>query len=253
MTSYVFWQYPEWLLRPNRFGNLFFSVYPHLVVALALVGLFLGLRTSADVFWWFLFVFLGLQFNIQRVEGVWISGFRNVRHAHALLYPVILLLTGYLVGLRVRWPRIGGALVVLLVGFGAWQSVTTASITKASFEDRRLTCRYLATLPPKPLYSDFQIFTWCSIVDVQEPEWNFRGLHSFDAEQRKREIAAITSGYLVTGGGREPYYGCIDCIPSASEVTPGRFRLLTEFPGPARPTFWRAEPVRVWEAIEAGG
>ena len=251
MSSDVFWSYFTWLFRWDHLGNLLFSVYPHLLVAFALFGWLFGLRTSAAVFFWLLFFFLGMQLNIQRVEGVWISGFRNIRHAHVFVYPIILLLTGYLVGLWARLPKLTLALLAVLLGFSAWQSVSTASKTKVSFEDRRQACSLLATMPPKALYSDFQIPTWCAIVGIKEPEWRFPQLHSFDGKQRKAQIATVTSGYLVTGGGREPYYGCWDCIPKAEEVTPrDKWKLLMELPGPEHPTPWRFEPLRVWERIE---
>ncbi len=253
LTAPLFWSYVSWLFTPDSLGNFLFSLYPHALIVLALTTWWWGIRTSAVVFWWLAFVFLGMQLNVQRVDGVWVSGFRNIRHAHVFVYPIVLLLTGYLVGLRDRFPRLAHTLLVVLLGFGAWQSVSTASKTRDAFADRRQACQLLATLPPKALYADFQIPTWCAIVDVKEPAWSFPPLHSVDGGQRRAEIAAVTSGYLVTGGGREPYYGCSDCIPRADEVTPGKWRLLAEFTGPSRPTPWRFEPLRVWERIEAGG
>lgn len=249
LSSPVFWSYPGWLFFPNQYGDMLFSIYPHLLVVLALMSWFLRIRTSAAVFWWLFFVFLGMQFNIQRVQGVWISGFRNIRHAHVFVYPLILLLTGYLVGLRERHPKLCYSVLGLVLAFSAWQSTSTASKTQVAFDDRRQACYFLTTLPPKTVYSDFQIATWASILSFGYP-WKFQEVESFDRAVRRKQIAAIKSGYLVTGGGREPYYGCIDCIPLADEVGPERWRLLREFPGPAKPTPWRPEPLRVWEARE---
>ncbi len=249
LTSPVFWSYVKLLFLRNQFGDLLFSVYPHLLVLLAVASWFLRIRTSAAVFWWLFFVFFGMQFNIQRVQGTWISGFRNIRHAHVFAYPLILLLTGYLVGLRQRYPKLGHGLLGLVLAFSAWQSVSTASKTQIAFDDRRQACHFLLTLPSKTVYSDFQIATWASILDFKYP-WKFRDLESFDRAARRAQIAAIESGYLVTGGGREPYYGCIDCIPLADELNPEQWRLLREIPGPAVFTFWRPEPLRVWEAKE---
>jgi hypothetical protein len=45
-------------------------------------------------------------------------------------------------------------------------------------------------------------------------------------------------------------YGCLECIPRAAELPPGRWRLLFEVAGP-RPAWWRPEPLRVWEATES--
>ena len=62
-------------------------------------------------------------------------------------------------------------------------------------------------------------------------------------------LAAVTSGYLVTGGGREPVYGPFAGTPIAGEVPADRWKLLREFPAEILAP-WRPEPVRVWEAIE---
>ena len=90
-----------------------------------------------------------------------------------------------------------------------------------------------------------------AIFDLEEPRWPLKSLHPVSSDVRRMELAAVKTGYLVTGGGREPYYGCIDCIPRADEVSPAHWQLLKEFPGPATPTPWRFEPIRVWEAKEA--
>jgi hypothetical protein len=250
LTSMVFWSYVRWLFLPDQLGDLLFSVYPHLLILLAVASRFLRMRTSPAVFWWFIFMFLGMQFNIQLVQGVWISGFRNIRHTHVFVYPIILLLTGYLTCLRERYPKLSYGMLALILVFSAWQSAATASKTQIAFDDRRQVSHFLLTLSPKTVYSDFQIATWASILEFHSP-WRFESLESFDRTVRRVQIAAIGSGYLITGGGREPYYGCIDCIPRADELALSRWRLIKEFPGPAEPTRWRPEPLRLWEVREA--
>src|SRR5437879_1196601 len=66
-----------------------------------------------------------MEFNVQRIGDYWISGFRNVRHAHVFIYPLILLLTGYLVAL---WAKLGWAAAACCVALvaAAWQSVSAA-------------------------------------------------------------------------------------------------------------------------------
>ncbi len=85
LTAEWFWTYPRLLFFRDRLGDFLFSVYPHLLVGLGLASWSLGIRTSREVFWWLLSVFLGMQFNVQRADGVWITGFRNVRHGHVLV------------------------------------------------------------------------------------------------------------------------------------------------------------------------
>lgn len=253
LTSEWFWTYVKFLFFRDRLGDFLFSVYPHLLVVLAGASWFLGIRTSRDVFWWFLLVFLGMQFNIQRAGEVWITGFRNIRHAHVFVYPLVLLLTGYLVELRLKRARLFHAVLAILLGVSGWQSVSTASKTHVAFAEMRDGCGFLATLPQKVIYSDGKLPTWCAILEIRGRKWQFRELHSWDREKRKAEIAAITSGYVVTGGGREPYYGCRDCVIRADELSPSKWRLIREFPGSAKPTPWRPEPLRIWEASETQG
>ena len=65
-----------------------------------------------------------------------------------------------------------------------------------------------------------------------------------DVKRRRSELAGA-HGYVVTGGGREPRYGCVECVPTARELE-GRARwLLLEVAGPP-PSSWRPEPLRVW-------
>jgi Dolichyl-phosphate-mannose-protein mannosyltransferase len=251
LTEDVFWTYLRLLFRPSQYGDFFFSVYPHLLVAFAAVALVVRLRLGApELWWWLAAVFLAMQFNIQRTEGVWVAGFRGVRHTHVFVYPMILLVTGYLVALSGRSRRVTQGLVAVLVAFGLWQGTRLATKTQVSFEDRRRACRYLATLPVRTVYADFQINTWRAIIPDEESRQPLKELLGSTPAERRAFLEQATEGYLVTGGGREPWYGCIDCIPREAEVPKDRWRLIKEFPEEGRPiTVWRPEPVRIWEYV----
>ena len=140
-------------------------------------------------------------------------------------------------------------LLVAVLAFGLWHSIGTATLTHESFADRRAACTFLMGVERKPVWSDFQIETWCAILP-DGVELRVEKVDSLPNPKRVRQIAAIPRGYLVTGGGREPHYGCIDCIPFAREIDPTDWRLLFERPGLATPTGWRPEPLRIWERIE---
>lgn len=248
LTAGTFWYYPRLLFQRDELGDFLYSVHPHVLLGLAVLAPFLGLRTSWPVFWWFLCVFLGMQLNIQRVDGVWVAGFRNIRHLHVLVYPIILLLAGYLTTLRARWHRLADVVLVAMLVFGAWQSVATASKTQVAFADRRATCRFLATLPRDLIYADQGMVVYCGTMALPGGPLRLQELHP-NPEPRQAEIATVKAGYLVTGGAREPYYGCPHCIPVASQLPPGQWRQIYEIPGPAEPAAWRTEPLRVWQAI----
>lgn len=246
LTAPVFWTWVRALLWPTNLDSLLFSAYPHLLIVLLVLARPLGLAIPIEVLAWLVAFLLGMQFNsLRQVEGVWVSGFRNLRHAHVLAYPIVLLLCVPLASLRSRRPRWFLSGMAALLSLGLWQSIATASKTKAAFADRRAASRFLAGQPVKPVFSDFQLGASLSLLGVPHP---FHAL-DLDAEPRKRDLANIAAGYCVTGGAREPVYGCIECIPRAAELAPGRWRLRFEVAGPP-PAWWRPEPLRVWEALE---
>jgi hypothetical protein len=189
-----------------------------------------------------------MELNIQRAEGMWVAGFRNVRHAHTLVYPLTLALAGSLVALRGRWPRLALVVAAVLLAVGLRHSVAVASKTHEAFGDMRAVCRFFSTMPPGPVVSDAQLPpTWCPFMTV-EAGWQFQLLNTGNRAERRERVAAIESGYLVTGGGREPHYGCHQCIIRVEDMPPGRWTLVHEFPGPREPATWRPEPLRVWTA-----
>jgi hypothetical protein len=164
------------------------------------------------------------------------------------VHPLVLLSAGALVQLRARWrPAFAPALVAVGV-FGLWHSIGTATLTHVSFADRRAACRALVALPPKPIHTDFQIRTGCA-VEPKGVDLHVVDVPSLPNPARTAALAALGDVYVVTGGGREPHYGCVDCIPLAHELDPAAWRLLFEGPPGPPPTSWRAEPVRIWERV----
>ncbi len=241
----------RWLFLPIWTDSMIFSVYGWALVVLGTLGLALGVRPSALPGWWFLFLLLGMTFNVQRVDGMWVSGFRNVRHAHPLILPLALLVAAYLGAWAARWPRSALVAVVALVGVGLWQSVATARITHVAFADCRNACDFLATRPPKPVYSDFQLGNWLGFAGLDQKGFTLTAVPMLEPAKLEELLASPKPAYLVTGGGREPYYGCIHCIPRAANVPPGHWRLLREFPDPIPPNTWRPETLRIWESMPA--
>jgi Dolichyl-phosphate-mannose-protein mannosyltransferase len=246
LTTDIFLSYPRWLFWRDHLGGWLYAGQPTAIVLLAVVSPWLGIRTSREVLVWFLAIFCASEFQMTRYDGVFVTVFRNIRHSHPLVYPVALLLAGYLVSLRSSYPRVGAAVFAVLVGFGLWASAGVAGKTAATFADEREVSRYLSTLPPKPVYADFHLVEWYPILNAAP--LRFRTLDR-DPAARQKQLAAAGSGYVVTGGGREPYYGCWTCMALRDELPPGRVRLLKEFPGPEPPTPWRSEAARVWDIL----
>lgn len=249
LTRDLMLAFPRLLVLPNLFGDLVFGVVPHVVLLGLLAGRLLGARVSPIVLFWLVVVALGLEFNVQRANGTWVAGFRNVRHMHPLVYPLALALACQLASLGIRRRALAAAAGAAVLGIGAWQSVAVAEKTVVAFGDRRAAARFLLALPPKPIYGDFQLE---QTLETHKPEGSAARVTVIKAPERdgqRLEIAAIRDGYLVTGGGREPYYGCTHCIPSVQQLDLLQWRLLYEHPGPPPSPPWRTEPLRIWEAV----
>jgi hypothetical protein len=246
---FQFWFFPRQMLGPNHLGNFTFSVYVYVVAAGIVFGRLLGLTGSRVVLAWLVVVFLGMQLNIQRADGIWVSGFRNVRHLHCIVYPLVLLAAAYLVALHRRWPRAATVLIAALLTFGAWQSVSTARKTQIAFADRRQACTRLLALTDKPRYADDGIVSWCTVLDPTNGPRQVLPL-PVDPGTRGIRLTEIADAYVVTGGAREPHYGCTSCITRAQDfLEPDRWRLVAEFPDPIPPVPWREEPLRIWETV----
>jgi len=244
----IWWYYPQILFGRDQLGDWLYGFQPHVLVALLLLAPVLRLRTSAAVACWLACMFLGMELNVQRAGGVWISGFRNIRHTHVFVYPLVLLLAGLVASLRARSPRLTAVGLAALLALGAWQSVTAASRTREAFGDRRAACRLLASLPRDTIHADEGLAVYCPTLALPGDPLRFHILHP-NPEPRRAELANVRTGYAVTGGTREPYYGCPHCIPRADELPPGRWRLVQQLPGADAVTPWRPEPLRVWEAV----
>jgi 4-amino-4-deoxy-L-arabinose transferase-like glycosyltransferase len=249
LEPFHFWYFPEQVFTPNHLGNFVFSVYPYVLAGGLVLGRLLGLPGSRLVLAWLLIVFLGMQFNVQRADGIWVSGFRNVRHLHCLVYPLVLLTAACLVALRQRWRLATDVVTVALLVFGAWQSVSTARKTQIAFADRRQACTRLVTLTDKPRYADDGIVTWCTVLDPTNGQRQVLPLPD-DPGTRGLRLQEIDDAYVVTGGAREPHYGCRTCITSTRDfLEPERWRLVEEFPDPVPSVPWREEPLRIWATV----
>lgn len=240
--------YPRQLLQRGPSGDLVYGVYPHLLLAFLLLGWLFKLRTAPEALWWLLTLFLVLEFNVQRANGQWVAGFRNIRHLHGVVYPLMLVMAGYFVSMRRRWPKVTTVLVALLVAVTLSQAVVLSSRLQPVFGDRRTMARHLLTLEPGVVWGDVAMhMRWEFERDPQNQSWRYVELNNNETA-RKAQLEGITEGYLITGTGQEPFYGCPSCIVRARELPPDRFELLLELPGPdGDGPHWRPERARLWK------
>jgi hypothetical protein len=243
-----FWHFPERLTLPDRNGDLYFGVLPYAAVLLPMLALAAGRRARLPllVWGWLVFPVLALQFNVQRVDGVWAAGFRNIRHILPLAYPMAVITAGALVAIGRRWRPVAGVLAAVVLGVGLWDSISLARKMHWAFVERREVCRFLASLPRKPIRLEPAHEVWCGIdPPVERPD--LVKLHP-NPEPRQIELRGVTEGYVVTGGAIEPVYGCAHCVPLVADMPANGFRLVHEIDGPIEDP-WRRENLRIWERV----
>jgi len=238
--------FPAFLFARNSVGSYMHGFYPHALVLAALLARPLRLRTEPALWVWLAVIFLGMEFNLQRANGFWVVGFRNMRHTHVFVYPVVILLAGYLTGAVRRWPRAGGAVLVLVVVATFHEAVAAGRMGRAVFGDGRVGCAHLRRFRPGPLTIDSNLRWRCDVM----PKGGLDGwiVHSLsqDVKAWPNVLAHLRSGFVVTGGGRKPnWYGGNTPVPRAADVPQDRSSLLLEIPGPTSEV-WRPELLRIW-------
>lgn len=143
-------------------------------------------------------------------------------------------------------PRLAIGVLALVLAFSLRESIRTADRTRPVFRELREAGALVASLPRRPVWADFHFHNAMLLRDLAHGRWRATTLGATPAE-RRAQIAAIGAGYLVTGGAREPYYGCRDCIARAAELDPSRWRLVHEWQAPPPDAPWWPEPLRLWE------
>ncbi len=252
-TRGTFEIYPRMLFERGPTGGFVYGLYPHAFVVLLLLGWTLKLRTAPEALWWLVVVFLAMELNVQRAEGQWVAGFRNVRHLHGIAYPLVLVLAGYLASLYRRWPPVGGVVVAGLVAMSLWEAVPLARSFGPTFHDRGRMAAELLKLPPGTITGDVAMHMRWDLDYWPATGWRYVELDN-NAGARKAQLEAVTEGYVLTGMGQEPFYGCHPCIVRAAELPPDRFELLLELPGPdGDGPVWRPERARLWKVRSGSG
>ena len=240
--------WPRMLFSTDYLGNYYHAFFPHALVGLWLASWPLGLRSAPVLWWWLLPLFVGMELSFVRVDGYWVTGFRNFRHAHVFVYPIVLLVAGYLAALRRRTRHVAAVILAVLVVTGLREAAKTAEVTHTAFDDGRAVCNFLAGQPGGMVYVDPYLWGRCTeTYGAQVGRWWTNTLPP-DPPTRARLLAQAEPGaYAVTGGAREPVYTGPVWVPRAAELPPERFLSVLDRGGPVNEA-WRPEPLRIWRA-----
>ena len=249
-------QYPRWIwLRTPEgtrpFGYLFYALVPALLYLVARRPV----RAHVPLLW-LLVVVLLLEFLPKQLHPLTLSP-RWIRYLHAWLAPTSLVIAAALEDLR-RWRRSAFLVCLLVLAMSdLWEARTLHRVWADPHVDRNEAARFLAALPPKPVYSDFWLTERYSFVMQYAPtistpwELNRKPLQLGVIEKDDfATLWTIPQGYVVTGGSRGIEVGMFSVLNLKGREPPARWRLLKEI---ARPlAAWRLEPLRIWEVTPAG-
>jgi hypothetical protein len=249
--SNILLEYPRWIwLRTledgaMQFGYLFWVLIPALVyvVVRRVPG------TSVPLLWLLVMVVL-LEFLPKQLHPFTLSP-RYPRYAHAWLVPASLIVAAALEDVR-RWRA--GVFWVALAILGTSGVVEAAILHRRWIEpvtDRNEASRFLTSLPPKAVWSDFWLTSRYAFDMQYAPTLNIPGdlrgkpLQLGVIEKNDLEtLWSIPEGYVVTGGSRG-WVAMSSVLNLRGHEPPATWRLLEEIDHPFRP--WRLEPLRIWE------
>ena len=242
--------WPLMLFDTDYLGNFYHAFFPHALVVLWLASWPLALRSAPVLWWWLLPLLIGMELSFVRVNGYWVAGFRNFRHAHVFVYPIVLLVAGYLAALRQRAPRLAPAMLAMLLVASLYEAVKTADVTHTAFGDGRAVCNFVAGQPAGTIYLDAVLINRCTDTNGEQMRrWRVNNLPP-DPPIRARLLEQAEPGaYAVTGGAREPVYTGPHFVPREVELPLERFQSVLERGGPVSEA-WRPEPLRIWR-VEA--
>jgi len=253
--SDILLEYPRWVwLRTPEgtrpFGYLFYALVPAV--------LYVVVRRPARVhvpLLWLLVLVLLLEFLAKQLHPLTLSP-RYARYAHAWLAPASLVVAVALEGMR-RWRR--GTVwvcIAVLATSGLIEARTLHRVWTEPLSDRNEAASFLATLPVKPVYSDFWLESRYAFVMQYAPTlsmpWALNGKPLQTDVIEKDDFATLWTipvGYVVTGGSRGAGVAMSSVLNLKGNAPPPTWQLLKEIARPLEER--RLEPLRIWEVTPA--
>jgi len=243
-------EYPRmvWLRAGDgtlAFGYLFYALVP----AVLYVVVRRPARAHVALLWLLVLVLL-LEFLPKQLHPLTLSTHYR-RYAHAWLAPASLVVAAALEAVR-RWRRgVFWVSIAVLAISGLLEARTLHRVWTEPLQDLNEAASFLATLPPKPVYSDFWFTTRYTFVMQYSPRvstpWGLDGRSLQSEVIQKEDLATlwtIPEGYVVTGGSRGAV-SMSSVLNLKGAAPPPTWTLLKEIARPVEP--WRLEPLRIWE------
>jgi len=248
--------YPKQMFLKSEFGERFHGFHFYAVV----LCLFFVRRTDwpkiFGVLLWFMLIFSCHEFLPQKIEaGQWLTAQRIFRYFVIVVPPSVIWLA-YFWG---KWHRLSPR--TFFVAFLAYLSLSvfwcwdSTRYSRIAFGEVREALVHLKGLGDVDIYADdYFLSKYQRLMNAGNPDSR---LHFWrDAETRhawRSLFQSVSSGYVVTGGPRLPYYGCYSCIPNLGDFKPPPYwTLVKEFNREIFPP-WKLEALRIWKVSSCEG
>jgi len=260
--------YPEWMFtNKNSMGVHLFGFHFWLAAAAALYCLAdKGLRDKAvPALVWFTVTFIFLEFFPTSLEPPLKVSFRFFRYAYAFVPPASLISGAALAWLYRRWAfgtsrgkkhRLNWKLALLYVfvlvyaGISINQGLDLAKRYVDHYNDPRYAVRYIASLPPKPVYGDYIFLDRFNFETgyerIGDTRWDVNGVGTNIIVKDKdvSRLRNISRGYVVFGGARGMDASPQSVLQTGSFKPPKKWHLIYEDDKPLDANRW--EPLRVY-------
>jgi tetratricopeptide (TPR) repeat protein len=251
VTKDTLLEYPRLMFLPNWYGKLFHGIYCWLTVPALIAAAFHWRKTYFPALWLML-IFLTMEFMPQKVDfNAWYSQARIFRYLSVIVIPSCLILAFSAEAILRRRQNIGIGILLIFIATALLQGYSLTLPSRDAYDDVRNAVRKVLTFPEKPIYSDYMMMSHLERFHFgYERSERVRSTREENIGKREIEFLKIRNAYVITGGARNPYYGCNHCIANIGDFgVPDHWELLWISDKPSAP--WRKEPLRIWEVGES--
>jgi 4-amino-4-deoxy-L-arabinose transferase-like glycosyltransferase len=241
--------YPNQMFFRNEFGQSLHGYHFYSVVLCLLIGARKGVcRKLFPVALWLLVIFFFVEFFPHKVKDLIPHTIPRIfRYFIIVVPPSVIFVSYYWNTFRTNYQTIFAVAFAVYVALSIPWSYESTRIARIAFGEVRDATKYLSS-QNGDIYSD-----WYLISKIERLENGGRRdprLHAWinteTPEAWQQKFLSVETGYVVTGGPRLPYYGCVRCIPNLGHFDPPRnWRKLREFDNRVYPP-WKVEPLRIW-------
>ncbi|MBF0277216.1 MAG: glycosyltransferase family 39 protein [SAR324 cluster bacterium] len=248
--------YPKQMFGPYIYGERFHGFHFYTVALCLLAVRASNRKITMLLFGWFLVLFCLINFMPHRIEnGIpYAYSQRLFRFLIITIPPSTLFIAYFWNRLRVKNKYIFSLLFAAYLAFSVSWAYDASGVARIAFGEVRDATRFLMDLGNVEIYADRHV------ISKLERFWNngeSKGQwHEWDnvesPEEWKQKFLSVPEGYVVTGGPRNPYYGCFHCIPNLSDFEPPENWKLVKIFNTRQYPPWKLEPLRIWQVIYRG-